>query len=624
MKQVYLLAFLLTFIAVNTKAQITFTANDPGSVPAYTSDFYYGSNMGYYPPWTNQNIADIAAGNPSVNVKGAGVKSLHLPLPEDFLETWGYNISINDFIHYTSLGIKDLTVFLENPATAHRDNTVYPGCTDQSLIWSNIYLPIWDGGAGGTPVNDNNYLALYIYKTVTLYKPYVKFWELVNEPDFDAGINGWKSPGVPGNWWDANPSACELLNLKAPIFNYIRMMRIFYEVVKYVDPTAYVAMGGAAYPSFIDAMCRNTDNPADGSANASYPLGGGAYFDCLSFHYYPMYDLGTSNRHSDAALDAYIVRKNLLNNVLTSRGYNGVTYPKKVFINTENNISRKSIGGLIGGDEVQRNYIMKAITTAQLNDIRQFYIFSIGDNTDIPSATDPFQVVGLYQPLEGIAPYNQQYNSVAVAYKTFSDLLSGYKADAAKTALMALPAGVRGGAFKNAVDDYRYVLWAATSTDNSETASATYSFPAATNVPPQVYKAGWDFFQTNDSSRISSQNIALTGSPVIILAPLIVTALNPDTIRNNPATSFSFALYPNPVTEKLTIKLHLVQAQTVSVKIFDGMGQLVINVADNKFFNKGDNLLSVPVSSKLAAGIYYCHMLAGGNREQVTKFIVTK
>ncbi|MES1226966.1 MAG: hypothetical protein ABUT20_66450, partial [Bacteroidota bacterium] len=316
MKHIYLFGFFLFFTAINSKAQINFTANDPGSVPAYTSDFYYGSNMGYYPPWTNQNIADIAAGNPSLSVKGAGVKSLHLPLPEkDFLDVWGYSISVGDFIHYNSLGIKDNTVFLEYPTDAHRDNTVYPGCTDPSLIWSNIYTPIWDNGENGTPVNDNNYLALYIYKTVTIYKPWVKFWELVNEPDFDGGINGWRPPGDPGNWWDNNPQPCELTNLKAPIFNYIRMMRILYEVVKSVDPTAYVAMGGTGYPSFLDAMCRNTDNPTDGSVNASYPVKGGAYFDCMSFHYYPMYDLGTTRRYSDAAIDEFILRKNSLYNV---------------------------------------------------------------------------------------------------------------------------------------------------------------------------------------------------------------------------------------------------------------------------------------------------------------------
>ncbi|HMC85666.1 MAG TPA: hypothetical protein VKI61_09070, partial [Chitinophagaceae bacterium] len=167
MKQFYLSIILIFSFAATCFSQINFNANTPGSAPAYTSPFLFGSNMGYYPPWTNQTIADIAAGNAALNVKGAGVKSLHLPLPENFLDTWGYNISVNDFIHYNQLGIKDNTVFLEFPTAAHSDNTIYPGCTNPSKIWSNIYEPIWDGGANGTPVNENNYFALYVYKTVT-------------------------------------------------------------------------------------------------------------------------------------------------------------------------------------------------------------------------------------------------------------------------------------------------------------------------------------------------------------------------------------------------------------------------------------------------------------------------
>src|SRR3982750_3231568 len=100
MKQFYATSSLLLFVISSVTAQINFTANDPGSVPAYNTGFLYGSNMGYYPPWTNQNIADIAAGNPALNVKGVGIKSLHLPLPEkDFLDFWGYNISVNDFTY---------------------------------------------------------------------------------------------------------------------------------------------------------------------------------------------------------------------------------------------------------------------------------------------------------------------------------------------------------------------------------------------------------------------------------------------------------------------------------------------------------------------------------------------
>ena len=642
MKQRYIVSIVVFFSFLQLSAQISFTANTPGGVPVYTGSYLFGSNAGVYQSWNIFAMADIEAGNPGRNIPGAGIKTMHQPLPEQFFSDWGYDVYLNLFAYYNRLGIKDNTIWFETPTAAHQDNTVYPGCSTPSPLWANMYTPIWDGGANGTPVNDNNYLALYVYNTVTRYKQYVKFWELVNEPDLDGGAYGYKLPGDPGNWWDNNPTPSELLNLRAPVFNYIRAMRIVYEVVKYVDPSAYVSMGGVGYASFLDVMLRNTDNPVDGSVTASYPVTGGAYFDCVSFHYYPMYDLSyyDSNnqlkylRYSDAAADHYIVRKNLLASTLYHRGYNDTIYPKKIFICTENNVSRKAFGQFIGGDDVQRNYDIKAAIASQLNDIKQLYIFSIGDNTDLANATQPFDVVGLYQNLNGkgpgpdandtIGPYQQQYNHSGIAYKTFSDGLNGYKVDTQRTASMQLPAAVRGAAFRNLTGNYAYVLWAATTTDNSEAASATYSFPAAMNVPAQLNLRNWDYSQTNATSLISSQNIALTGAPALVLTPLVITALTPDTLQNAPAPAyFSFSLYPNPARDNLVVKLHLKRRETVSIKITDGAGQLIMQVADNTVYTAGDNTIRLSLPSRLAGGMYYCRLVAGGN-DQTIPFIVTK
>lgn len=390
MKKLLLLP-LLVLGAFCVNAQINFSANDFGKVPVYNSSFLYGTNMGYYgPSWDDKTLADIAAGNPAKNVKGIGSKSLHLPLPEAFLDYWGYSVRVNEFNHYASLGIKDNTVFLEEATASHRDNTNY-GCIESSKLWKNMYTPIWDGGANGTPVNDNNYLALYIYKTVTTYKSYVKFWEVINEPDLEYGALGDLDAGQPGNWFDNNPPPCSLPNLYAPIFNYIRMLRVCYEVIKYVDPTAYVAPGGLGKVGFLDALLRNTDNPSNGVVSAEYPLKGGAYFDALSFHSYPMYHLRQWNnnifgfdyfRHSDAAVTEYIERKNKFYNTLAARGYNNTTYPAKYIITTENNIPSLSLNNLIGSQESQRNYIIKAAIESQRNDIAQFYVFVLGDRTN--------------------------------------------------------------------------------------------------------------------------------------------------------------------------------------------------------------------------------------------------
>jgi len=164
MKKVLLLPLLLSAVSM-AFSQINFSANDFGRVPVYSGNFLYGTNMGYYGnTWDDKTLADISAGNPAKNVKGVGSKTFHLPLPEAFLEYWGYNVRVDMFNHYASLGAKDHTVFLEEPSAAHRDNTNF-GCSQNSRLFKNMYEPIWDGGANGTPVNDNNYFALYVYRT---------------------------------------------------------------------------------------------------------------------------------------------------------------------------------------------------------------------------------------------------------------------------------------------------------------------------------------------------------------------------------------------------------------------------------------------------------------------------
>ncbi|MEL6867659.1 MAG: hypothetical protein AAFP19_24755, partial [Bacteroidota bacterium] len=326
-------------------AQINYTAQD--QVPPFQGDFGYGSNMGYYPPWTDEELADFAAGNSAKGIPGVGVNTLRPALFEWFLEQWGYDIRLDAFAHYRDLGIRDVVCFIGYPSEEHRGTDEFcPG--SQTAVFKNLYTDIWDDGANGTPVNDENYYALYLYKMVSLYKDYVKIWEVWNEPDQDFSGNGWKPADMEGNWWLNNPAPCDY-TLKAPIFYYVRMLRIAYEVIKYIDPEAYIAVGGLGFPSFLDAILRNTDNPTDGSVNTDYPLDGGAYFDVMSYHIYPHLDESMREwntaandfdyfRHSDAAADGIITKKQSNKSEYDQKGYDGQTYPEKVWIITESNI----------------------------------------------------------------------------------------------------------------------------------------------------------------------------------------------------------------------------------------------------------------------------------------------
>ena len=98
---------------------------------------------------------------------------------------------------------------------------------------------------------------------------------------------------------------------------------------------------------------------------------------------------------------------------------------------------------------------------------------------------------------------------------TMSTLLNGYQYDAGLSASLAMPTGVDGGAFTNASNQHIYVLWAVTTIDNSEAASATYSFPAPLGVSTLTrYEVLYSQTATgNMTSNVAPINIPLTGAP---------------------------------------------------------------------------------------------------------------
>ena len=208
----------------------TLTAQD--YISPYNEVFQYGVNLGYYNArWSDEQMAGLA--------QSAGVHSVRPTLPESFVEQYGYSIRASTFDAYLSTyGMKELTCFVEGPSAAHRDPTTYPGGTRQSRLFDHLYEPIWT--AAGS-VNTNNYYAYYLYRLLQIYGGKVRFWEVVNEPDFTYG-------GNMSDWLNRPPLPDEVPNLQAPIFNYIRMLRISYEVIKRYRPDAYVTVGGVGYP----------------------------------------------------------------------------------------------------------------------------------------------------------------------------------------------------------------------------------------------------------------------------------------------------------------------------------------------------------------------------------------
>lgn len=622
-------------------AQVNYSANDAGRVIPYNTPFLYGTNGGYYDAsWDDESLADIAAGNPSKNVIGAGAGTFRPQLPDNFVSYWGYDIRLDQYKYYASLGVRDNTVMLGgDPSPDHRDTTHYGGCSRPSYVFKNLYEPIWDNGANGTPVNENNYFASYVYQVVTRYKSYVKFWEIVNEPDYSSSAHSWYGKGQEGNWWENNPAPCDLDNLNAPIFYYIRMLRIAYQVIKSIDPTAYVAPGGVGYVSFVDALTRNTDNPVDGSVTADYPQKGGAWFDVLSFHSYPMWTLKTWNnsinnfiwrRHSDAAADEFVSLKKGMDSVLALHGYNGTTYPKKIFICTETNIPSQPFGDLLGSPEAQRNYVIKALVQSQQIGVRQTYVFETGN--EAPAATaSMFDVMGLFENLNGIGPltnngaYLQKFTGQGIAFKTCSEQLRDFHYDSALTAKMQLPATIGGGGFTDAIGTHTFVLWARTATDNSESGSTTYSFPAAMTVAPKMYQRNWDYSMTKSTLNITSASVALTGSPVFITENFSILQLSDSLMYGHVPVDNKFAVtvFPNPAVSHASLQFTLTSPETVKLDLYNTTGQWVATAIAAEKFSTGTHSVPLRDVARLNPGVYYCRF-ATGKTQIIKKLVIVR
>jgi hypothetical protein len=519
--------FLLLLTSVTLTAQVSYNANT--NVTPYNQPFRQAVNNGYFPGWINEQIADLSAGNQALNMPGVGARAMRVGFNEEIAELFGYDILKGLFRQYQNQGMGEHTMILGYPIDWHRDATNY--CpTARSAMFKGMYLPIWDGGANGTPYNDDNYLAVYTYKMVSLYKDDIRFWEIWNEPGFDLTFSkGWLPPNQPGNWWQNDPEPCDII-FNAPVEHYIRTLRVSYDIIKTLDPDSYVCASGLGYPSFLDAILRNTDNPNGGGVSADYPLKGGAYFDAVGFHSYPHFDgsvrywdntLGqmVDTRHSDGAADGTIRVWQGYETVLNAYGYNGSTFPRKIKMITEGNIPRKAFdvgtpNESLGGTEVQRNYAIKNVVRLMQNGFAQYDLYQLFENKTLAAASAPYDVMGLYElpTAIGVTPPRTEH---AIGYHTVSRMLFNTTYNATRTAAMNLPANVGGAAFLNPNGKYVYALWAKTQTDRSEFASATYSFPGGLGVTG-LTRREWNFGQTGASISSPSANITLSSAPIFL------------------------------------------------------------------------------------------------------------
>ena len=537
------------------------TARD--RVPAYNADFGQGMNFGWYDKWEDANLGRISMGTLDGEIPGIGVNAVRPGLFAWFLEDWGYDVRSDEFELYNRLGAPNNVAIIGYPSDDQRGTEEW--CSGrQSNLFKGMWEPIWDNN-NGTPYNENNTYAAYIHKTVEEYGDEVRFWEIWNEPDINYAGNGWKGREVDGNWYDNDIDPCEI-QIQAPIQAYVRMLRISYEVIKRLKPNDYVAVGGLGFPSFLDAIMRTTDEPNNGAVTSEYPFGGGAYFDCLSFHVYPHLegafrewnnDAGDWDytRNSDQAIIGVKEKLEDFEAVLTDYGYDGTQYPEKVKICTESNLPRKHFDEETAERstiEMQRNFILKVLARSQEWGLAQFHPYQLADNHRIDDADFEFDLMGFYHFIndEDIKVEDANRTQTGVAYKTYADLLRGANYSGSTSRMLNLPAGVDGVGFRQPGGTLAFMLWAITDQDGNEFPSEDYQVPSAILNGDYVV-AEWDYESTKSYSPLTS-TLELNGSPIFLVDPSIVSTTSSNTTI---ATDEAIQIWPNPAKSSIILVL---------------------------------------------------------------------
>ena len=80
---------------------------------------------------------------------------------------------------------------------------------------------------------------------------------------------------------------------------------------------------------------------------------------------------------------------------------------------------------------------------------------------------------------------------------------------------MTLPSNVEGAALRDSNGIFTYVLWAKTTVDKNETASATYSFPS-TFGSDLLVKRNLDYAASQKLDAVATQNIVLSATPIFL------------------------------------------------------------------------------------------------------------
>lgn len=469
-------------------------SGDGASVSFGPTYFRFGVNGGYYGPGIDRRESAQMS-------LAIGASSLRTTLPEYYLEKWGDEIETGDYAFYETLGLGHHACFLIGPTAAHSNAPA--GVEDWELAHyspKNLYEPIF---LADDSVNPDNYWAAYVERVAKTYGKYLDIYEVWNEPDQVGG--NWQATEA---WNEQPPKPSDLVWWNDTIFAYIRLLRITHEVVHRFDDSAAVTTGGIGYGNYLSALLRYTDEPDAGKVTADFPERGGAYIDVVSYHYYPVFGGGSSDRGVDGLLEARDDYAKRLADAAEA---------ERRFVVTENGAPRYPLGDYPGGEDYSANYLVKSMTLGHYAGLLGIDWFAQGDGAAPGASTDAFAYMGLYFDYsQAMAVSDTRQTPQGKAYAWLSKWLPGTAADAQALETLALPSSVRGAAFVHG-DGHLFVLWA--KTEDDESATATYELTTA--APVTVHR-----FDLKDGERREERapeagkvTLELGGMPIAVEVP---------------------------------------------------------------------------------------------------------
>ena len=449
--------------------------------------------------------------------KIAGYNGLRMNFSKVLLEKENFNEScLNNLIKNNEKEIIDIVGYLITKPYNSKEKNYLP---------NNLYEPIWEKNEKNEKIiNEKNEWANYVYKIVSTYNKYIKIWEVWESPDYVDNKE------VVKNWMISPPNPSDLIHTHFTIYEYIRLIRITYEVVKNINPESWVSVGGLIYPEFLHAIMRYTDNPDNGTISNEYPAFGGAYFDCVSYNSFPaqkVIDFETNETYNNNGSDALVLKVLIQkkNYEFISKKFEfGLKYPKKIFINNKNGLNSEE-GNKLGGDILRRNWIIKLALLSLEYDLKQVHMNKLtGDMGD-------YQEIIIGNKSE----YNNYLKSSSKGRRVLNDInLGKFSFDKNKSIELRekLIRNISGIVLKrkfNKTDnekyfcEYIYSVWLYC--DKEETEGTIYKTQKELNIPFNSFMINWEGLQTNITNETQ---IPITSTPIFILVNISNESDEPD------------------------------------------------------------------------------------------------